>query len=62
MVIIIIHMAYITCLVTNDDWHSYAVIWVYKILHGAGLVSCFTEPAILWLDDTVMCEVGARNN
>ena len=26
MVIIIIHIAYITCLVTNDAWHAYDVI------------------------------------
>ena len=54
MVMIIIHIAYITCLVANDAWHAYEVIEVYKIHHGAGRVSCFTKPAILWLAGTVM--------
>ena len=36
MVMIIIHIAYITCLVTNDALHAYSVIVVYKIHHGAG--------------------------
>ena len=35
MVMFIIHIAYITCLVTKDAWHTYDVIGVYKILHGA---------------------------
>ena len=35
MVMVIIHIAYISCLVTNDDRHAYGVIVVYKILHGA---------------------------
>ena len=48
MVMIIIHIAYITCLVTNDAWHAYDVIWVYKLHYGAGRVSYFTEPTILW--------------
>ena len=39
MVMIIIHIAYINCLVTNDAWHSYDVIGVYKIHHGAGRIS-----------------------
>ena len=38
MVMFIIHIAYITCLVTNDAWHTYDVIGVYKILHGAGQI------------------------
>ena len=38
MVIIIRHIAYITCLVTNDAWHTYYVIGVCKILHGAGQI------------------------
>ena len=38
--------AYLTCLVTNDAWHAYDVIRVYKINHGAGRVSYFTKPAI----------------
>ena len=50
-------MKYLTCLVTNDDWHAYDVIGVYKIQHGAGRVSHFTKPAIL-LNGTVMGEVG----
>ena len=61
MVMIIIHMAYITCIVTNDTRHAYEVIGVYKIHHRAGRVSHFTKPAMLWLADTVIGEVGARN-
>ena len=58
MVMIIIHIAYISCLVTNDAWHAYDVIEVYKIHHVAGQVSYFTEPAILWLDDTSWARSG----
>ena len=61
MVMIVIDIDYITCLVTNDAWHAYDVIGVYKIYHGAGGISYFTEPAILLLAATVMGEVGARN-
>ena len=61
MVIIIIHVAHITCLLTNDGGHAYDVIGVNKILHGAGRDSYFSDPAILWLAGTVMGEVGARN-
>ena len=61
MVIIIIHIAYITCLVTNDAWHAYDVIGVYKIDLRAGGISCFAEPAIMRMAGTVMGEVGARN-
>ena len=61
MVIIIIHIADITCLLTIDGWHAYDVIGVYKVLHGAGRVSCFRDQPILWLVDTVMGEAGARN-
>ena len=60
MVMIIIHIADITCLLTNDGWHAYVVIGVYKVLHGASRVSCVTDQAILWLVDTVMGEAGAR--
>ena len=60
MVMIIILIAYIFYLVTNDAWRAYNVIGVYNILHGGGRISCFAEPAILWLDDTVMDEVEAR--
>ena len=56
---IIIHIAYITRLVTNDAWHAYDVIWVDKILNGAGRTSYFAVPAILRLAVTVICEVGA---
>ena len=35
MVMIIIHIAHITCLVTKDAWHAYGVIGVYKIHHEA---------------------------
>ena len=59
MVMIIIHIAYITCLVTNDAWHAFDVIGVYKIYHRAGEISYFAEEAILWLTDTVMSEIGA---
>ena len=58
MAMIIIHLVYITCLVTNDTWHAYDVIGVYKIHHGAGRISYFAELEILWLVDKVMGEVG----
>ena len=61
MVMIIIHIAYITCLVTNDAWHAYGVIVVYEIHHEAGRLSYFAEPAILFLAGTLMGEVGARS-
>ena len=61
MFMIIIHIAYITRLVTNDAWHAYDVIGVYKIHHRAGRISHFAEPAILRLAGTVMGEVGALN-
>ena len=62
MVMIIIHIAYITCLVTNDDWHDYDVIGVYKIhLRAGGISYFFAEPAILRMAGTVMGEVGALN-
>ena len=47
MFMINIHIAYITCSVTNDAFHAYDVIGVYKIHHGAGRISYFAEPAIL---------------
>ena len=61
MVIIIIHVAHISCSVTKVAWHAYGVIGVYKIHHGAGRISHFADPTILWLAGTVMDEVGARN-
>ena len=61
MFMIIIHVAYITCLVTNDDLHAYIIMGVYKIHHGAGRISYFVEPAMLRMSGTVMGEVGARN-
>ena len=61
MVMIIIHVVYITCLVTNDAWHAYDVIGVYKIHLSAGGISYFPEPAILRMAGTVMGEIGARN-
>ena len=61
MVMSIIHIAYITCLVTSDAWYAYGVIMVYKIHHRAGRISYFVEPAMLWLAGTVMGEVGARS-
>ena len=54
MVMIIIHIAYITFLVTNNAWHAYDVIGVYKIIHRAGEISYFLERAILWLTGTVI--------
>ena len=61
MVMIIIHIADITCLVTSHAWHAYGVIVFYKIHHGAGRISYFAEPAILWLAGTTMGEVEAHN-
>ena len=61
MVLIIIHIAYITCLVTNDAWHPYNVIGVYNIHHGVGRIAYFAETAKLWLAGTVMGEVEAHN-
>ena len=54
MVMIIIHIAYITCLVTNGAFHAYDVIGVYKIHHRAGEISYFLEQAILWLTGMVI--------
>ena len=42
---IIIHIAYITCLVTNDACQHYDVIGVYVIHHSAGEMSYFAEVA-----------------
>ena len=61
MVMIIIHIAYNTCLVTNDAWHAYDVIGVYKIHLRGGGISYFAELAILRMAGTVMGEVGALN-
>ena len=61
MVMITIHIAYITCLVSNDAWHAIDVIGVYKIHLRAGGISYFAEPAILRLAVTFMGEVGALN-
>ena len=61
MVMIIIHIAYITCIVTSDAWHANGVMLVYKIHHGAGRISYFAEPAMLRLASTVMGEAGTLN-
>ena len=61
MVMIIIDIACITCLATNDAWNAYDVIGVYKIHHRAGGISYFAEPAILPLAGAVMGEVGTLN-
>ena len=61
MFIIMIHIAYITCIVTNDAWHAYDVIGVHKIHHGTGRISYFLETSILLLAGTLMGEVGARS-
>ena len=55
------HIAYITCLVTNDAGNAYGVIGVYKLHLRAGGISYFAEPAILRMAGTDMGEVGARN-
>ena len=61
MVMITLRMACITCLVTSDAWPAYDVIGVYKMHHGAGRISYFAEPAILWLGGTAMGEVESHN-
>ena len=61
MVIIIIHIAYITCIVPNDAWRAYDEIGVYNIHLRAGGISYFAEPAILRMAGPVMGEVGASN-
>ena len=61
MAMIIIHIAYITCVVTNGARHPYDVMGVYKIHHRAGEILYFGEQAILWLTGAVMGEVGDRN-
>ena len=61
MVMIIIHIAYVTCIVTNDAWRAYDVIGVYKIHLRAGGISYFAEPAILRMAGPVMGEVGTPN-
>ena len=60
MVLIIIHIAYIICLVTNDAWHAYGVIVVYKIHLRAGGISYFAVPSVLRMAGTVMGEFWAR--
>ena len=45
MFMINMHIACITCLVTNDAWHAHDVIGVYKIHHRAGEISYFSEQA-----------------
>ena len=62
MVMIIIHIVDIICVVTNGAWHAYGVNDVYKIHHGAGRISYFAGPAILWLASTRMGEIGARSS
>ena len=61
MVIIIKHIAYITCVATNDAWHAFYVTGVDKILLRAGGISYFAEPAILRLAVIFMGEVGTLN-
>ena len=61
MVMIIIRIAYITCIATNDAWRAYDLIGVYKIHLRAGGISYFAEPAILRMASTVMGEGGDRN-
>ena len=45
MFMINIHIAYITCFATNDAWHPYDVIGVYKVHHRAGEMSYLAELA-----------------
>ena len=59
MVMNILHIACITCFVTNEAWNAYNVIGVYQIHLRAGGFSYFAEPAILRLAGTVTGEVGA---
>ena len=59
MIMITIHVAYITRLVTNDAWHAYDVIGVYKIHLRAGGISYFAELAIPRMAGTVMGEIEA---
>ena len=59
MVMITIHIAYITCLVTKDAWHGYSVIVVYKIHHGAGQISYFIGSGNTMVAGTPMGEVAA---
>ena len=49
MVMIIIHIDYIICLVTNDAGHSYDVIVVYNIPHGYGsdVIFCGTGHTVV---------------
>ena len=54
MLMIITHIAYITCLVTIDAFYAYDVIGVYKTHHRAGENSYLAEQAILWLTGTVI--------
>ena len=61
MVMIIIHIAYITFLVTNVAWNAYDIIGVHNIHLRAGGISYFAGPAILRMAGTVMGEVVARN-
>ena len=62
ILMIIIHIAHITCLVTKVAWPAHGAIGVYKIHHGAGRISYFAEPTILSLAGRVMGVVGVRNN
>ena len=55
------YVKYLTCLRTYDAWYAYDVIGVYKIHHGSGRISYFTELAILWLAGTIIDEVWAQH-
>ena len=57
---IIMHMAYITCLVTNDAWHAYDVNWSIRYIAELVGSHLLAEPAILRIAGTVMDEVGSR--
>ena len=54
---IIIHIAYVSCLVTNDAWHAYDVIRVYKIHDRAGEMSHIART-----DNTVVDWYGYTNS
>ena len=59
MIMIIMHIAYIIGSVTNDAWHAYDAIGVYRIHLRAGGISYFAKLAILRMASTVMGEVEA---
>ena len=47
----------------NTFWclSQYYCGWLIRLRAKSGLVTCITEPVLLWLAGTVMGEVGAHN-